>query len=88
MRSSIDALVTKLTTRTETPLAETMNAADALLQDGRIPGDVHVDNDGAALEVQAHTSGIGGEKDHAGLDLPESASSGLCGPSRARMPLR
>ena len=55
-----------------TPLAEAMNAPDALFQDGRVPGDIHVDNHGAALEVQTHTTGVGGEKYLAPGIAPES----------------
>ena len=69
MRSSMDALVTKLMTLT--PLADPVNAADALLQDGRVPGDIHVDYHRAALEVQTHTPGIGGEEDLAGGIFPK-----------------
>ena len=48
-----------------------MDAADPLLQDSRVPGDIHVDDHGAALEVQADAARVGGEKHFAGRLLLE-----------------
>lgn len=44
-----------------------MNPADPLLEDGRVPGQVHVDHDGRCmLQVQAHPARIGCEEDPTG----------------------
>ena len=55
-----------------TLLPDAMNPPDALLQNGGVPRDVHVDHHGAALEVEAHSSGIGREKDHAVRVFPKA----------------
>ena len=48
-------------------------AGDALLQPGRVPGEVEVDHHVGRLEVEAHAAGVGGEKEAAGGILLEAA---------------
>jgi hypothetical protein len=40
-------------------LAQPMNPTDALFQDGRIPGKVHIADDRGVLQVEADPPGIG-----------------------------
>ena len=39
-----------------------VNSAASLFQDGRVPGDIQVYQNRAALEVEPHSAGIGGDK--------------------------
>ena len=44
---------------------QAVDSGDPLFQDGGIPGNIHVDHRGAALEVEPDSAGIGGEEDPA-----------------------
>ncbi len=55
---------------------------DALLQAGRVPGEVEVDHHVGRLEVEPHASGVGGEEEAAGGVLLEAAD--LVAPPRQR----
>ena len=39
-----------------------MDSANALLENRRVPGDIHIDDDGRVLEIQPHAPGVGGEE--------------------------
>jgi hypothetical protein len=44
---------------------QAMHAPDALREDGRVPGQIHVDDDAGVLQVQPDAARVGGEEDPA-----------------------
>ena len=53
---------TKLTTRHRALLSQPVHPADALLEHGRVPGQIEVDNDLGELQVQAHAARVRRQK--------------------------
>ena len=53
-------------------LAKAMDAADALLEHGGIPGQVHIDYHGGVLEVKPDAAGVRGQKGPAAVIFPEA----------------
>jgi len=53
-------------------LAVAVNAADPLVQDGRVPGHFQIDDRIGELQIQADTAGVGGKEDLAVRIIPET----------------
>jgi hypothetical protein len=65
-----------------TLLPEAVDASDALLQDGRVPGELEVDDAvGGPLEIEPDAAGVGGEQD-AQLGIVVEIDQVLLSPSR------
>lgn len=68
-------------------LAQAMDPGDALVEDRRVPGDVQVDEDRGALEVETRAPGVGGDEDLNGVVVAEAIHE-VAAPGRNSSPWR
>gem|GEM_PF-4659252 len=54
------------------PLAQAMDAGDALVQHLRVPGEIQVDQHRRTLQVQSRAAGVGGNENLARLVVAEA----------------